>query len=237
MEMSEDMYENAGYIADGISEDKNVYENMHGHGHTGTQRTGNRQESQSSGYETTGSRSCRWAAVCLGLLCVLLLTATTVLSVVLSRLPTETVERDGLQQKLSKLEKVMQQGWTYFNGTLYYITVEYKNWTESREDCRERGADLVIINSREEQEFILNNLRGNKAWIGLTDRETEGVWKWVDGSALTTEFWEQGEPNDLQNNEDCADIHGSPDKRSWNDMPCSHEEAWICEKSFSVIHS
>ncbi|XP_036439378.1 CD209 antigen-like protein C [Colossoma macropomum] len=239
MEMSEDMYENAGYTADRKSEDKNVYENMHVNGHTGTQRTRteNRRESQSSGHETTGSRGCRWAAVCLGLLCVLLLVATTVLWVMLNKLPTETVERDGLQQKLSNLEKAMQQGWTYFSGTLYYITVGQKNWTESREDCRERGADLVIIKSREEQEFILNNLRGNKAWIGLTDRETEGVWKWVDGSSLTTEFWKEGEPNDVRNNEDCADIQDLPDKKNWNDMPCSHEEGWICEKSFSVIHS
>uniref|UniRef100_A0A3Q1J0I9 C-type lectin domain-containing protein n=1 Tax=Anabas testudineus TaxID=64144 RepID=A0A3Q1J0I9_ANATE len=59
-----------------------------------------------------------------------------------------------------------------------------KSWQESRNDCLQKGTDLVIINSSGEQDFI----RGwkKRTWIGLTDKQTEGTWRWVDGTVLTT---------------------------------------------------
>uniref|UniRef100_A0A3B1KCI4 C-type lectin domain-containing protein n=1 Tax=Astyanax mexicanus TaxID=7994 RepID=A0A3B1KCI4_ASTMX len=120
-------------------------------------------------------------------------------------------------------------GWIYFSSSLYYISTEEKSWTESRNDCRKRGSDLVIINSREEQDFI-NTLRKDQwVWIGLSDGEREGVWKWVDGSELITGFWRPGEPNSL-GEEDCAitDISSDP-VNTWNDYPCNRQLVWICE--------
>ena len=45
------------------------------------------------------------------------------------------------------------EGWRYANGSVYYRSSVRKSWQESRDYCQQRGADLVIINSTEEQVF------------------------------------------------------------------------------------
>uniref|UniRef100_A0A3B3QXU9 C-type lectin domain-containing protein n=1 Tax=Paramormyrops kingsleyae TaxID=1676925 RepID=A0A3B3QXU9_9TELE len=119
-------------------------------------------------------------------------------------------------------------GWKSFNSKCYYISDKKKSWVDSQMDCRQRGADLVVIDSKEEQIF-LSRFRGT--WIGLTDRKHEGTWKWVDGTPLTTSYWAPGEPNDARKEEDCAEIHSEHDTlKNWNDGPCSAERNWICER-------
>ncbi|KAL7841325.1 hypothetical protein SRHO_G00250160 [Serrasalmus rhombeus] len=237
----------------------------------GSQMAKTNQERQSSGFVRTGSRL---TAVCLGLLCVVLLAAITVLWVKFNNLTIErdqlqtsytnlTVERDQLQTSYTYLtierdqiqtsytnltierdqiqkerdgfqELLLKLGWIYFSSSLYYISTEKKSWSESRQFCRERGADLVIINSREEQEFISKKFGSTEAWIGLTDSHTEGDWKWVDSSALTVKFWWTGEPNNHGGNEDCAvtgyKYTGSERVSTWADYPCNHAAVGICEK-------
>uniref|UniRef100_A0A3Q3N3Q5 C-type lectin domain-containing protein n=1 Tax=Mastacembelus armatus TaxID=205130 RepID=A0A3Q3N3Q5_9TELE len=43
------------------------------------------------------------------------------------------------------------EGWTRFGCSCYFKSTEKKWWYESRTDCRNKGADLVSINSKEEQ--------------------------------------------------------------------------------------
>ncbi|XP_060720564.1 hepatic lectin-like isoform X1 [Tachysurus vachellii] len=187
--------------------------------------------------ETAWSRHYRLSAVCLLLLCVFLLTAITVLWVKYNTLTKERpqlqLERDQYQRELSELHSVLLNlGWRFFNKSVYNISTVKKNWVETRQDCIKRGADLVIINSTEKQEFISKYSNGTQAWIGLTDTDTEGTFKWVDGSPLTTEFWWNGEPNDYEQNEDCV-ITGYTNTKSnistWADFPCNHHSAGICE--------
>ncbi|XP_076874406.1 uncharacterized protein LOC143524812 [Brachyhypopomus gauderio] len=143
-----------------------------------------------------------------------------------------TVERDQLLMESAVLQKGLSVlGWNYFNSSLYYISTEEKTWSESRQDCRERGADLVIINSREEQEFMFEMVNNTHAWIGLTDMNTEGIWKWVDGSRPpNTGYWAQGEPNG-KGIEHCGEVVIFTYSKGWNDWTCSNKNKWICEKS------
>ncbi|XP_048011550.1 CD209 antigen-like protein E isoform X3 [Megalobrama amblycephala] len=153
-------------------------------------------------------------AVCLGLLCVLQLVVVTVLCMKFTKennlFQSEkegnywqslsknlTEEREQLKKDVEKLQARLNDHDQRFNNpkwithklSSYYISSEWKNWTDSRQDCLRRGADLVIINDREEQGFIAKLTSRNIVWIGLTDSDEEGVWKWVDGSKMTSGFW------------------------------------------------
>ncbi|KAM9486827.1 uncharacterized protein Hap1MRO34_006722 [Clarias gariepinus] len=144
-------------------------------------------------------------------------------------------KRDGLQKRLSQLkEDINTPEWRYFNSSIYYISTERKSWSDSRKDCRRRGADLVIINSREEQDFVEVWRKGGSAWTGANDRDTEGIWKWVDGTAVISGFWSKGEPNN-RGDEDCA-VSGYRSKPvpNWVDVSCSSQYIWICEKKIII---
>ncbi|XP_052441462.1 CD209 antigen-like protein E [Carassius gibelio] len=181
----------------------------------------------------------RAAGVCLGLMCVLLMTAVIVLCFIftqerqqlqtkitnlltnnmnlteerqqlLTKITNITEERDELKSERNDLQKKFADGWKCHQSSLYFFSSEKKNWNESRRYCREREADLIIINNREEQDFVKNICGSDHFWIGLTDVEEEGRWKWVDGSNsnITSGFWAPKEPNN-QGNEDCANTHSS----------------------------
>ncbi|XP_041789778.1 C-type lectin domain family 4 member M-like [Chelmon rostratus] len=134
-----------------------------------------------------------------------------------------TKETDDLKRILKNFE------WTYFRGSFYHVSSTKKTWQESRDDCLLKGADLMIINSKEEEAFSRQFKK--YMWIGLTDTETEGAWKWVDGTPVTERYWGSGEPNGGRN-ENCGNIKRYDAEKSWNDEDCSYSCFWICEKKF-----
>ncbi|XP_071383522.1 CD209 antigen-like protein D [Centroberyx affinis] len=153
-----------------------------------------------------------------------------------------TEERDQLQtsnnilrESLCTQTQTYPHCWIEFNSNWYYVSNEMKTWEESRQDCLRRGAHLVIINSKEEQKFLVG--LNKRVWIGLTDREEEGTWTWVDGSPLTTAYWGRTQPDDGDGftkvgTEDCAELnnHYSDPLNKWNDLSCNGKNSWICEK-------
>ncbi|XP_041812052.1 C-type lectin domain family 6 member A-like [Chelmon rostratus] len=103
-----------------------------------------------------------------------------------------------LQEEVKRLKGIIKgrrcpDGWKRFGCSCYYKSSLKMSWQRSREECQRFGADLVVINTKEEQNFVSElNVEG-ESWIGLRrHRKTSGwdwVWDWVDGSPLTETFW------------------------------------------------
>ncbi|XP_065130400.1 uncharacterized protein [Paramisgurnus dabryanus] len=129
-----------------------------------------------------------------------------------------------LETKVKNLNDALMKKWSYF------ISSEKKSWSDSRQFCRDRGQDLVIINTEEEQRYVFS-IAKEDVWIGLSDIAEEGKMKWVDNTTLDKGFWGQGEPNDQYGNEDCVVIRSSAESslNNWNDIPCTQTRTWICE--------
>lgn len=82
------------------------------------------------------------------------------------------------------LLSLTDEGWVYFNQSFYYISSINKSWQASRDDCLQRGADLVIINSKEEQVCVrvteqqadksdVSNLQMNLLSVKMTETTEE----------------------------------------------------------------
>ncbi|XP_029573814.1 C-type lectin domain family 12 member B-like isoform X2 [Salmo trutta] len=86
-----------------------------------------------------------------------------------------------------------RSGWTLFKSSCYqilYPSNPWKTWEQSRENCKQNNADLVVIGNQKEQEFIHNHTQyyfdmHHGYWIGLSGIANISQWLWVNGSQQT----------------------------------------------------
>uniref|UniRef100_A0A669D2X1 C-type lectin domain-containing protein n=1 Tax=Oreochromis niloticus TaxID=8128 RepID=A0A669D2X1_ORENI len=186
--------------------------------HTGIQSQGGGPKTKSPPSVQKGSFRC--ATLGLAVLCLLMLAGIIILSIRFTSIKQQ------LQNQNNNCSGKCPDRWTRFGSSCYFKSTERKTWSDSRRDCQDKGADLVMINSKEEQEFINElNMRG-ESWIGLERYSQKHEWKWVDGSLLTEMFWAPGKQSDsLVYYAACCDSDGR-----WTQSYDPESKTFICEK-------
>nr|XP_023656998.1 killer cell lectin-like receptor subfamily B member 1A [Paramormyrops kingsleyae] len=128
-------------------------------------------------------------------------------------------------------------GWMFNNSKCYFVDLDkpWKTWEDSRLECIKMGADLLTIQNKEEQMFIMNFAptyydEWHGYWIGLTGKAQD--WVWINGSSLTTGFWaDAGKQNGTHvlTNIDRKTLNSW--RQAWPDM----RNRWICENKALLL--
>uniref|UniRef100_A0A4W6CD33 C-type lectin domain containing 1 n=2 Tax=Lates calcarifer TaxID=8187 RepID=A0A4W6CD33_LATCA len=131
------------------------------------------------------------------------------------------------------------EGWFQVENQCFILRSDKMDWANSQKNCTDSGGHLAILTNREELDAVRReNRRIGEAvfknyWIGLTDIENEGHWKWVDNSTLKVAFWDMQakEPDNHlsggKEGEDCVVVDSTTE--TWFDVPCSFMYPRICQ--------
>ena len=88
-------------------------------------------------------------------------------------------------------------------GNSIYTIVDGPSWEEAQANSNKIGGDLASINDKEEDVFVWENIginasikggehnsySSNHVFLGASDRNDEGIWKWLDGSDMSYSNW------------------------------------------------
>jgi lectin-like protein len=105
------------------------------------------------------------------------------------------------------------------------------------ERCASAGGSLVSVGGAALNDWLTQRMQAvavDDFWLSGTDAETEGVWRWADGTVfydLSSDAgggsfapWDAQQPNDL-NGEDCMRSTAG----IWRDLDCADALAYACE--------
>ncbi len=123
------------------------------------------------------------------------------------------------------------------NGHSYEIVIGSLSWTEARDAAATGGGYLATVTSAAEQDFLDalymprsvyndGDFQFATLWLGGSDAEEEGVWRWVvgpeSGQLISAGYtnWAPSEPNEFIEGEDYLGGWYRVDNGSqWNDLP------------------
>ncbi|XP_022781324.1 perlucin-like protein [Stylophora pistillata] len=132
-------------------------------------------------------------------------------------------------------------GWhRYRTGCIRFFT-QSKERVKANSHCKlfetsngKRGCMIKIPSIEDNDKVVSLAPQNGRYYIGLTDQDQEGVYRWKGTTDDATYFnWQLGYPHaiNIEENRDCTVISTHPDNSygKWSTVPCSNSWFYICE--------
>ncbi|XP_068210774.1 C-type lectin domain family 17, member A-like [Palaemon carinicauda] len=108
------------------------------------------------------------------------------------------------------------------------------NYKDTIALCKSHGGDILMIDDCYTLGLVYDFIdsqavtAGKHYWLGASDEQAEGIWKFVDNRPVPmgTPFWGTTEPNNGPTY-NCAILHASYNHQ-WYDIPCTGTYFPIC---------
>lgn len=131
-------------------------------------------------------------------------------------------------------------------GTHDYLFCNVKvTWAQARDNCASIGMVLTRVDDAGEDQFLSDNGYVSppitSMWIGASDGEVEGEWRWVDGdlfwlgdkggtvqNGLYAGWYPGLQPSAQKAERDCA-VHEVGSTAGWYDSDCTFSKEYVCE--------
>ncbi|XP_056869259.1 collectin-12-like [Takifugu flavidus] len=123
--------------------------------------------------------------------------------------------------------------WLNHRDKCYFFSKDLHSFDDAKTSCELMSASLLIINDKEEQKWLRKQVQGKGYfWMGLTDKDEESVWRWLDGTQPAFTMWKPGQPDNWNHGHDISgeDCAGLIHEALWNDFFCEDLISYICQK-------
>ncbi|MGR0481983.1 MAG: thrombospondin type 3 repeat-containing protein [Candidatus Electronema sp. V4] len=116
------------------------------------------------------------------------------------------------------------------NGNAYQQFDAPLSWNDAKSACEGLGGHLATITDQTENDWVSSNMWTgvDYVWLGGTDQEQEGEWRWITGEPWSYTDWYPNEPNN-SGNEDHLMMRERYISGSWNDDSGYKAFPYVCE--------
>ncbi|NWR44647.1 MRC1 protein, partial [Regulus satrapa] len=123
-----------------------------------------------------------------------------------------------------------KKGWRRYGTYCYFIGHVPATFSEANKTCEGEEGYLATVESRYEQAYLtsLVGLRPEKYfWLGLSDVQDQGTFRWANGEAVSFTHWDAGMPG---NNLGCVAMRTGTAAGLWDVLNCETKQKYICKQ-------